>query len=175
MPRSLLFASIALTVASAIFATGGCYHSKTTPLLETVQSTAEQPTQAMVPDRPQINWVDSPQMATSLAQQFHLPILIFATSDGCTYCRKMEREVWSNADIISMVETGFIPLKLNAERDAGFVAAQQIRAFPTTLVFTQDARLITGATGCLPTNQLAGLLRSAQRLQSTSEQVTQNK
>jgi thioredoxin-like negative regulator of GroEL len=85
----------------------------------------------------------------------------------------MEREVWSNADIISMVETGFIPVKLNAERDAGFVAAQQIRAFPTTLLFTQDARLITSATGYMPPNQLAGLLRSAQRPQSASERVTQ--
>ena len=86
----------------------------------------------------------------------------------------MEREVWSNADIISMVETGFIPLKLNAERNTGFVAAQQIQAFPTTLVFTQDARLITSATGYLPPNQLAGLLRSVQRPQSASERVTQN-
>ena len=34
------------------------------------------------------------------------------------YCRKMEREVWSNPQIVSLVETGFIPLALNSERDA---------------------------------------------------------
>lgn len=174
MSRSMLCASGALTVAAAIFAIGGCSHSKTAPLIEAVQSTGEQPTQAIVPDRPQINWVDSPQMATSLAQQFRLPILVYVSSDSCHFCRKMEREVWSNADIISMVETGFIPLKLNAEHNTGFVAAQQIHAFPTTLVLTQDGRLITSATGCLPPNQLASLLRSVQQPQSAAERVTQN-
>lgn len=174
MSRSLLCASGALTVAAVIIAIGGCSHSKTAPWVATVPSATEGPPQATLQDRPQINWVDSPQMATSLAQQFHLPILIFVTSDGCKYCRKMEREVWSNADIISTVETGFVPLKLNAQHNTGFVAAQQIHAFPTTLVLTQDGRLVTSATGCLPPNQLASLLRSVQQPQSASERVTQN-
>jgi len=175
MSRSLLCASGALTAAAVIVAIGGCSHSKTAPWVATVASATEGPPQATLPDRPQINWVDSPQMATSLAQQFHLPILIFVTSDGCKYCRKMEREVWSNADIITTVETGFIPLKLNAQHNTGFVAAQQIRAFPTTLLFTEDATLITSATGYLQPNQLAGLLRSAQRPQVAAEKVTQNR
>ena len=129
---------------------------------------------AQSPPKSQIGWVHSQEMAMSRARQFHLPILIFVTSDSCMYCRKMEREVWSNPQIVSMVETGFIPLELNAERDAKIVDALGIRAFPTTLLFTEDATFVTRATGYLPPNQLAGLLRSGQRLRSASEPVTQN-
>jgi thioredoxin-related protein len=129
---------------------------------------------AQSPPEPQIDWVQSPQMATSLARQFRLPILAYVTSDSCYHCRKMEHDVWSNPQIISMVETGFIPLELNAERDAEIVAALRIRAFPTTLLFTQDAKFVTSATGYLPPNKLAGLLRTAQQSQSAPQQVTQN-
>jgi thioredoxin-related protein len=126
------------------------------------------------PPEPQIHWVQSPQMATSLARQFRLPILVFVTSDSCYYCRKMEQEVWSNPQIISMVEAGFIPLELNAKRDAELVAALGIRSFPTILLFTQEAKFVTGAPGYLPLNKLAGLLRSVHRQQPESQQVAQN-
>lgn len=162
----------ALTAAAVILAIGACSNSKTAPWAGTVRSSTEASAEPTLPDRPQINWVDSPQLATSLAQQFHLPILIFVTTDGCKYCRKMEREVWVNADIVSIVETGFIPLKLNAEHNTGFVAAQQIRAYPTILLFTPDAKLINSATGYLPPNQMASLLRGVQLPQSASEGIT---
>jgi thioredoxin-related protein len=126
------------------------------------------------PPNPQIGWVHSQEMAMSLARQHHLPILIFVTSDSCTYCRKMEREVWSNPQIVSMVETGFIPLALNSERDATIVDALGIRAFPTTLLFTEEATFVTRATGYLPPNQLAALLRSGQQLRSASKPATRN-
>lgn len=123
----------------------------------------------------QIYWVRSPQMAARLARQFHLPILMFVTSDGCYYCRKMKQEVWSNPQIITMVEADFIPLEVSAERDAAFVAALKIRAFPTTLLFSENGKFIDGGAGYLPPNQVAGLLRSGPRSQSASEQVTQNR
>lgn len=129
---------------------------------------------AQNPPEPQIYWVHSPKMAASLAKQFQLPILVYVTSDTCGHCRKMEREVWSNPQIISMVEAGFIPLELNAERDAELVAAMGIRGLPTTLLFNQEAKFVTGAAGYLPANRLAGLLRSAQRREVPTSQVVQH-
>ncbi len=129
---------------------------------------------AQSPSEPQIYWVQSPQMATALARKFNLPILVYVTSDSCYHCRKMEQEAWSNPQIVSMVEAGFIPLTLNAKRDAETVAALRIRAFPTTLLFTANAQFITGATGYLPPNELAALLRTGQRPQTPSRQVVQH-
>lgn len=70
-----------------------------------------------------------------------------------------------------MVESGFIPLQLNAERDAEIVAALEIRGFPTTLLFAEDGKFIAGGPGYQPPSQVAGLLRSAKRSQSESEEA----
>jgi uncharacterized protein YyaL (SSP411 family) len=122
---------------------------------------------------PQIDWVQTEQKAISLARRFNLPILVYVKSSDCGYCRKMEREVWSNPQIIAMVDAGFIPLELNAERDAETVAAMGIRAFPTTLIFTPNVQFVNGAPGYMPPNQVAGLLRSGQPLQTASQTTLQ--
>lgn len=129
--------------------------------------------QAQDRPQPQIYWLRSPQKAQLLAKQFHLPILVYVTSESCVYCRKLEHEVWKNSDIIEMVEAGFIPLELTAEQDEKTVAALGVQGFPTTLLFTSDAKYITGAAGYLPTNRMAGLLRSVKQPQPSS-QVTQD-
>lgn len=120
------------------------------------------PLEAQVTARPtRIYWTNSPEMAMSLAKESHLPVLAFVTSEHCSYCRKMEREVWSNPQIISQVEAGFIPLKLVASRHRQLVAKLGVRAFPTTIMFTPDGKIINAAKGYMPPNRLAGLLRTA--------------
>ncbi len=120
---------------------------------------------------PQIHWVQSPQQATALAQQFNTPILAYVTSKHCGYCRKMERETWSNPQIIAMVDGGFIPLELNAERDAELISSLRISAFPTTLLFTPDAQYLAGAPGYQSPTQLAALLKRVQHPEIAAQHV----
>lgn len=109
-----------------------------------------------------ISWATSPEMAMSLARDSRLPILAFVTSENCSYCRKMEREVWSNPRIIAQVESGFVPVKLHASQHRQLVASLGVKAFPTTIMFTPEGKIINGAKGFLPPGRLAGLLRTAQ-------------
>ncbi len=102
-----------------------------------------------------------------MTQELRTPILAFVTSENCGYCRRMEQETWTNRDIIARVEASFTPLKLNAGRDGRLVAALGIRSFPTTVVFTPEGEIITGAPGFMPPNRLSGLLRSALRPAAT--------
>jgi protein disulfide-isomerase len=118
---------------------------------------------------PQIYWLQSAQQASQLASQFNTPILVYVTSEHCGYCRKMERETWSNPQIIAMVEGGFIPLELTAERDAEMIEAMGIRAFPTTLLFTPDAQFVRGAPGYLSPIQAAGLMKSIRHPEATAQ------
>ncbi len=108
-----------------------------------------------------IHWAHSPERAMSLARDSHLPILAFVTSENCTYCRKMERETWSNPQIIAQTQAGFIPLKLHASQHRKLVAELGVRAFPSTILFTPEGNVINGAKGFLRPNQLAGLLHTA--------------
>lgn len=109
----------------------------------------------------EIAWLDSPQQAAQVSRQLDLPVIMYITSDHCGYCRKMEQESWVNHDIAKMVEEGFVPLKVHASRHAELVTALGVRAFPTTILFSPQAKPIGGSAGYLTPPRLAALLREA--------------
>lgn len=107
-----------------------------------------------------ISWTASPQVALRQARETGLPILAFFTSENCTYCQKMEREVWGNRRIISQVEAETIPLRIQAEHHPQFVNAVGIQAFPTTVFFSPDGKVLAGSTGFAPATKIVGMLDS---------------
>jgi protein disulfide-isomerase len=119
----------------------------------------------------EIYWANSPQMAQSHARDSRLPILAFFTSENCGFCRKMEHEVWSKRRIIAQVESEFIPLKVQAEQHRQFVQSVGIQAFPTTVLFTPEGKVIGGAPGFLSAAQVVSLMRTARPAQLAPQQL----
>ena len=115
---------------------------------------------AVEPAQEGITWSDDPNMAVSQARDLDLPILIYATSEHCRFCRKMERETWANRGVINQVEQDFIPLRIDSKRDAGLISRLRVRAFPTTVLITPEGQVLNGAEGFLNPRELSGLLRS---------------
>ncbi len=107
------------------------------------------------------SWLDSPEKAARLGRQLNLPVIMYITSDNCGYCRKMELESWANQDIAGMVQEGFVPLRVHARHHPELVTALGVRAFPTTILFSSQAKPIGRAAGYLSPPQLAALLRQA--------------
>ena len=138
------------------------------------QATRPQTASSAVASQRGIRWQHSVETATTLAQQSKAPILVYVSSNDCGHCRKMESDVWSNADIVAMVETGFIPLELSAERDSKLVASLNVQGFPTTILYSADAEYLTSAAGYLRPDQLADLLRGGQQSHLASQQVVQS-
>ncbi len=108
-----------------------------------------------------IAWSDDASAAQLKARQSRRPIVAYITADKCGFCRKMERETWTDAAVAAEVTSRFVPLKLHAERDRELVQALKVRAYPTTIVFTADGKALGGAAGYLPPEKLAALLTSS--------------
>ncbi len=94
----------------------------------------------------QVNWTTNYQDALNQAKQNSKPILLFFTgSDWCTWCQKLEHEVFQSPDFASSVGDKFIFVKLDYPRsfrlDYQTEAQNQrlqekynIRAYPTVIV-----------------------------------------
>ncbi|TWT90878.1 Thioredoxin [Pseudobythopirellula maris] len=108
-----------------------------------------------------IAWSNDAGAAQADARQSRRPIVAYVTSENCRFCRKMELETWTDESVAAEVTRRFVPLKLHAERDSELVQALKVRAFPTTIVFTPEGKAVGAATGFLPPEKLAGLLRTA--------------
>ena len=89
---------------------------------------------------PSIEWTESSDEALRSASLNGRPILAYVTSANCTYCRKMDRESWSDAGVAGRVAAGFTPLKIRAEANPDLVQALPVRAFPTTIVLSPEGQ-----------------------------------
>ncbi|MEZ0452518.1 DUF255 domain-containing protein [Sphingobacterium thalpophilum] len=61
-----------------------------------------------------INWVSFEQL-DSLMAVAPRETLLFIHTDWCSYCRKMEQEVFTKAEIVSRINSLYYAIKLDAE------------------------------------------------------------
>ncbi|TWT99872.1 Thioredoxin [Botrimarina colliarenosi] len=109
----------------------------------------------------EIAWVDGTADAFVAARQTGRPILVYVTAEQCGFCRKMERETWSDPAVAELVAAGFVPLKLNADHHPDEVAALRIKAYPTTVLVSPQGKPFAGRAGFLGPEKLAELLQPA--------------
>lgn len=108
-----------------------------------------------------IRWIEDPSEALAAAAQSGKPIMAYVTSTNCGYCRKMEKETWSEPAIGRLVGQNFIPLKLLADDHPEAVAALKVRAFPTTVLITPQGKAFAGKPGFMEPLEVVQLLRPA--------------
>lgn len=87
------------------------------------------------------------------------PILVYVTAEKCAFCRKMEKETWSDPQVAKMVEAGFVPLKLHADTHPDEIASLRIRAFPATVLVSPQGKPLAGRIGFVDPAKLVELLQ----------------
>ena len=122
-------------------------------------------------DSASIRWHQNPNRALAVARHSQRPILAYVTSENCGYCRKMERQSWSDADIAKQVMAGFVPLKLDAKQNRREVEALHIRAFPTTVLLSPEGKVLGGAAGFLSPEKLTKLLVAARPTEAVASRA----
>lgn len=130
----------------------------------------------------EINWLTFPQLSEALAKK-PKPVLIFFYTDWCSYCRKMEREVFSKPTLIDSINNQYYAVKFNAESKESFhfegqllknAKPKQARslhditlllanrkqgiAFPTTIILDEEFRVRSRHMSYLSSQQLMAIL-----------------
>ena len=68
-----------------------------------------------------ILWTESISTAMKQQKDSGRPLIIYVTADYCGYCRKMERDTWSDPKVARRIQDGFVALKVHAEKNADVV------------------------------------------------------
>lgn len=55
----------------------------------------------------------------AIAKKQGKPMFIFFYTDWCIYCKKMDKEVFSDSDVISYMNSNYINVRVNPETDKG--------------------------------------------------------
>src|SRR5215471_12593740 len=74
----------------------------------------------------EVNWRQSYNAARREASQKGKPIIIDFGTENCFYCRKLDATTFRDPAIVAALNDQFIPLKLDAEREAALTQALRI-------------------------------------------------
>ncbi|OYU94720.1 MAG: hypothetical protein CFE21_13595 [Bacteroidetes bacterium B1(2017)] len=121
----------------------------------------------------EIKWVDF-NKGYEMAKKKNKIMLVDVYTDWCGWCKRMDKDAYSKANIISAVNADFIAVKFNpeiqgvtytfegksytGEQLAGVISNYQINGYPTTIFIYPKAKKSELMAGYRNAEQLAPIL-----------------
>jgi len=94
---------------------------------------------------PAVNWEKSFAGGSDQAKRGHKYILADVYTDWCGWCKRLDRDVFTNSSLSAYLQKDFVCVKVNAEdpQEGSALAQQyQVTGYPCALVFSPDGKLI---------------------------------
>jgi len=107
----------------------------------------------------------------SLAQQTNRKLLVHVYTDWCGWCKKMDKEVFTNPEVKSVLRSYFVAAKLNAESpreltvkgrrlsELAIAKEMGVSSYPTTVFLYPNAEPLTKVRGYIESQYFAKMLR----------------
>jgi thiol:disulfide interchange protein len=89
-------------------------------------------------------------------------VFVDAYATWCAPCKIMEKEVFTQKSVVSMLQKDFIAYKVNTEKNNGSTIAllYEVQALPTLLILDADGKVISKKENALGTSQFISWVSS---------------
>ena len=124
---------------------------------------------ALAADPQSPDWHHDARQAWAAARTEHRPLLLYFTTEGCVYCRKMQHETLEDAIVADTIRETFVAAQLHAKENRSLVRSLRIRVYPTTVILSPDSGVIDYIPGYVAAEPLLARLRSAAPRETTAE------
>jgi len=88
-------------------------------------------------------WQTDINRAMKMARDSNKMVLVDVYTDWCGWCKRLDRDTYTNAEVVKFVNAQFVPLKLDAE-DGGpgqaFAEQYQISGFPCIIMLDAQGK-----------------------------------
>lgn len=105
-----------------------------------------------------ISWMSDIQRAAELAGQESRPILLQVSASWCPHCQRMQRETYTDPDLMNLISEQFVAIAVDADQQRDFVEQMNIQSLPTTLIVAPDLRVLNRLQGFQSADQLLRVL-----------------
>jgi thioredoxin-related protein len=95
----------------------------------------------------EVQWRHDYNAARREAQETGRPLLLDFGTTNCFWCRKLDATTFRDPGIVAALNQRFVPLKVDAGRDAPLANALGVQAFPTLVFAAPDGRLLGSHPG----------------------------
>ncbi|WP_277553337.1 DUF255 domain-containing protein [Halobaculum limi] len=97
-------------------------------------------------DETRVEWREWGADAFAEAQRTNKPVLLFLTANWCDDCHAMLFDTFGEPRIAANVNDGFVPVKVDVDREPRVRERYNMGGFPSTVFTTPSGELLTGAT-----------------------------
>lgn len=93
-------------------------------------------------------------------------------ADWCTPCKWMDKTTFKNENVVSLINSNYVALKMDIEHDDGAVLKSQysVRMLPTILIFNSEGKMVDRVEKTLSSESMISLLSF--HLDGTSETLS---
>ncbi|MEZ3116581.1 DUF255 domain-containing protein [Halobaculum sp. MBLA0147] len=101
-------------------------------------------------DTSHVEWHEWGAEPFEIAERTGRPVLLFLTATWCDDCHQMLAETFGEPRTAANVDDGFVPVKVDVDRQPRVRERYNMGGFPSTVFCTPDGEVLTGATYLAP-------------------------
>jgi len=105
-----------------------------------------------------IEWQEKVLDAWKKAVEEKRPLLVYVAMDGCAFCRKLEKDTFSDPKIAEKIGSGFIAAKLDGPKDPKFTKRLGVRSYPTLVIISPENKVLDSISGFVEADELSNRL-----------------
>jgi thiol-disulfide isomerase/thioredoxin len=109
----------------------------------------------------EVVWRKDYASALQEAREKSLPLVLDFGTDACPWCDKLDATTFRDADVINLLNTRFVSLKIHSARYPELVEHLKIHTFPTLVVADPSGKILNAHAGFLETTPFLEFLRRA--------------
>lgn len=107
-----------------------------------------------------IPWHTDWKSASAAARKANKPIMIDFYTDWCGWCKKLDKDTYSDQRVAELLKKNFVALKLNAEKSGRQLAQKyRVTGYPTILFVNAEGQVIDRIGGYKPPKPFADDLK----------------
>jgi thioredoxin-related protein len=163
MDRRLLgFGKLVVLVSTV--AVGATLYAKSSPA-----KSSPLPSQTVKPPKaaPAVQWLDDLETARRASVATGRPMLIVFGGQHCVFCKKLDKEVFTHPVLARYMNSAFIPVHLDFEKNARAAKILDVKSLPTTVILSSEADLLGSIEGYVQTREFAEVLHKSIEFQRT--------
>ena len=108
-----------------------------------------------------IPWRAQFEQAQAEARARQCPLWVQFTAPWCMYCRRMELEVFTQPNVISLASSAFVPVRVFSEQRPDLVARFGVAGLPATIILGPNGEYLNRRDGYIDAGSFLGILAAA--------------
>mgnify|MGYP002623074014 CR=1 FL=1 len=122
------------------------------------------------PPKSAVAWRTDWQQAVDESIETKLPIFVEFYGPGCTYCELMDRTVFTREDVAEAL-SGFVPAKINADKERRLAFGLGVQAYPTFFVLTPGHDVVAKHIGAMEPEEFIAFTKTALQKRASLEEI----